>query len=316
LSLIDSDVVIRTTGLTKSYGSVAAVVDADMEVRRGEVFGYLGPNGAGKTTTIRVLLDHIRPTNGSATVFGMDTRANSVAIKRRVGYLPGEFSLYDSMTGEEVLTYMANLRGDVDWDYTRDLADRLDANLGRKFSQLSRGNKQKVGLIQAFMHRPELVVLDEPTGGLDPLVQQAFYDMIDEVKADGRTVFFSSHNLPEVERVCDRVAIVNHGKLVTIGAINELRAQQSSSLFEVEIEEDGAALANRLDNAPWISACRVSRRNEHSVLHAEVSELEQAKRELPRLLMESNITLIRYELMSASLEDVFMELVGGQEGER
>ena len=184
MSLIDSDVVIRTRGLTKSYGSVAAVVDVDMEVRRGEVFGYLGPNGAGKTTTIRVLLDHIRPTSGSATVFGMDTRANSVAIKRRVGYLPGEFSLYDSMTGEEVLTYMANLRGDVDWDYTRDLADRLDANLGREFSQLSRGNKQKVGLIQAFMHRPELIVLDEPTGGLDPLVQQTFYDMIDEVKAD------------------------------------------------------------------------------------------------------------------------------------
>ena len=255
MNLIDSDVVIRTRGLTKSYGSVAAVVDADMEVRRGEVFGYLGPNGAGKTTTIRVLLDHIRPTNGSATVFGMDTRANSVAIKRRVGYLPGEFSLYDSMTGEEVLTYMANLRGDVDWDYTRDLADRLDANLGREFSQLSRGNKQKVGLIQAFMHRPELIVLDEPTGGLDPLVQQTFYDMIDEVKADGRTVFFSSHNLPEVERVCDRVAFIRGGRLIAVEDVNDI-VQKAFHRFEARIADDFTA--EEFQSVPGVAAVSVS----------------------------------------------------------
>ena len=255
MNLIDSDVVIRTRGLTKSYGSVAAVVDADMEVQRGEVFGYLGPNGAGKTTTIRVLLDHIRPTNGSATVFGMDTRANSVAIKRRVGYLPGEFSLYDSMTGEEVLTYMANLRGDVDWDYTRDLADRLDANLGREFSQLSRGNKQKVGLIQAFMHRPELIVLDEPTGGLDPLVQQTFYDMIDEVKADGRTVFFSSHNLPEVERVCDRVAFIRGGRLIAVEDVNDI-VQKAFHRFEARIADDFTA--EEFQSVPGVAAVSVS----------------------------------------------------------
>ena len=255
MSLIDSDVVIRTAGLTKSYGSVAAVVDVDMEVRRGEVFGYLGPNGAGKTTTIRVLLDHIRPTNGSATVFGMDTRANSVAIKRRVGYLPGEFSLYDSMTGEEVLTYMANLRGDVDWDYTRDIAERLDANLGRKFSQLSRGNKQKVGLIQAFMHRPELIVLDEPTSGLDPLMQQAFYDMIDEVKADGRTVFFSSHNLPEVERVCDRVAFIRGGRLIAVEDVNDI-VQKAFHRFEARIADDFTA--EEFESLPGVAAVNVS----------------------------------------------------------
>ena len=255
MNLIDSDVVIRTRGLTKSYGSVAAVVDADMEVRRGEVFGYLGPNGAGKTTTIRVLLDHIRPTSGSATVFGMDTRANSVAIKRRVGYLPGEFSLYDSMTGEEVLTYMANLRGDVDWDYTRDLADRLDANLGREFSQLSRGNKQKVGLIQAFMHRPELIVLDESTGVLDPLVQQTFYDMIDEVKADGRTVFFSSHNLPEVERVCDRVAFIRGGRLIAVEDVNDI-VQKAFHRFEARIADDFTA--EEFQSVPGVAAVSVS----------------------------------------------------------
>ena len=255
MSLNDSEVVIRTRGLTKSYGSVAAVVDADMEVQRGEVFGYLGPNGAGKTTTIRVLLDHIRPTSGSATVFGMDTRANSVAIKRRVGYLPGEFSLYDSMTGEEVLTYMANLRGDVDWDYTRDLADRLDANLGREFSQLSRGNKQKVGLIQAFMHRPELIVLDEPTGGLDPLVQQTFYDMIDEVKADGRTVFFSSHNLPEVERVCDRVAFIRGGRLIAVEDVNDI-VQKAFHRFEARIADDFTA--EEFQSVPGVAAVSVS----------------------------------------------------------
>ena len=255
MSLIDSDVVIRTRGLTKSYGSVAAVVDADMEVRRGEVFGYLGPNGAGKTTTIRMLLDHIRPTSGSAAVFGMDTRANSVPIKRRVGYLPGEFSLYESMTGEEVLTYMANLRGGVDWDYARDIAERLDANLGRKFSQLSRGNKQKVGLIQAFMHRPELIVLDEPTSGLDPLMQQAFYDMIDEVKADGRTVFFSSHNLPEVERVCDRVAFIRGGRLIAVEDVSDI-VQKAFHRFEARIADDFTA--EEFESLPGVAAVNVS----------------------------------------------------------
>ena len=255
MSLNDSDVVIRTQGLTKNYGSVAAVVDADMDVRRGEVFGYLGPNGAGKTTTIRMLLDHIRPTSGSATVFGMDCRAESVSIKQRLGYLPGEFSLYDSMTGDEVLTYMANLRGGVDWEYTRDIADRLDANLGRKFSQLSRGNKQKVGLIQAFMHKPELIVLDEPTGGLDPLVQQAFYEMIDEVKADGRTVFFSSHNLPEVERVCDRVAFIRGGRLIAVEDVNDI-VQKAFHRFEARIEDDFTA--EEFESLPGVTAVGVS----------------------------------------------------------
>ncbi len=253
--MAESDVVIRTRGLTKHYGSVAAVVDADMEVRRGEVFGYLGPNGAGKTTTIRVLLDHIRPTSGSATVFGMDTRAESVSIKRRLGYLPGEFSLYDSMTGDEVLTYMANLRGGVDWDYTRDISDRLDANLDRKFSQLSRGNKQKVGLIQAFMHKPELVVLDEPTGGLDPLVQQAFYEIIDEVKAEGRTVFFSSHNLPEVERVCDRVAFIRGGRLIATEDVSDI-VQKAFHRFEAHISDDFTA--EEFESLPSVSAVAVS----------------------------------------------------------
>ena len=251
----DSDVVIRTRGLTKHYGDVAAVVDADMDVRRGEVFGYLGPNGAGKTTTIRMLLDHIRPTSGTASVFGMDCRAESVSIKRRLGYLPGEFSLYDSMTGDEVLTYMANLRGGVDWDYTRDISERLDANLDRKFSQLSRGNKQKVGLIQAFMHKPELVVLDEPTGGLDPLVQQAFYEMIDEVKADGRTVFFSSHNLPEVERVCDRVAFIRGGRLIAVEDIGDI-VQKAFHRFEARIEDDFTA--EEFETLPGVSAVSVS----------------------------------------------------------
>lgn len=251
----DSDVVIRTRGLTKHYGDVAAVVDADMDVRRGEVFGYLGPNGAGKTTTIRMLLDHIRPTRGTATVFGMDCRAASVSIKQRLGYLPGEFSLYDSMTGDEVLTYMGNLRGGVDWDYTRDISERLDANLDRKFSQLSRGNKQKVGLIQAFMHKPELIVLDEPTGGLDPLVQQGFYEMIDEVKADGRTVFFSSHNLPEVERVCDRVAFIRGGRLIAVEDVGDI-VQKAFHRFEARIEDHFTA--EEFEAVPGVSAVSVS----------------------------------------------------------
>ena len=290
----DSDVVIRTRGLTKHYGDVAAVVDADMDVRRGEVFGYLGPNGAGKTTTIRMLLDHIRPTSGSASVFGMDCRAESVSIKQRLGYLPGEFSLYDSMTGDEVLTYMANLRGGVDWEYTRDISERLDANLDRKFSQLSRGNKQKVGLIQAFMHKPELIVLDEPTGGLDPLVQQSFYEMIDEVKADGRTVFFSSHNLPEVERVCDRVAFIRGGRLIAVEDVSDI-VQKAFHRFEARIE--GEFMAEEFESLPGVTAVSVS---DDTLTFDVIGSPDAAVKTLAR---HSVTKLFTHE---SALEDVFL----------
>ncbi len=222
--------VIVTEALTKSYGSRRGVVDLTFSVAPGEVFGYLGPNGAGKTTTIRTLLDLIRPTSGRASVFGLDSHRDAVRIHARVGYLPGEFSLYDHMTGAEYLTYLASLRGGVPAARIVELAERLDVDLSARIGTLSHGNRQKVGLIQAFMHRPELLVLDEPTQGLDPLIQHEFYRLIEETRAEGRTVFLSSHVMPEVERVCDRVGIIREGRLVAVEDIGELRAKELRTL--------------------------------------------------------------------------------------
>src|SRR5918997_4484667 len=207
---------IETERLTKTYGRNPGIRHVDLAVEEGEVFGFLGPNGAGKTTTIRTLLGFLRPTGGRAWVFGMDTRKKSVEIRARVGNLPGEFALEDRMTGEGLLRFFARLRGVRDLGYARELAERLGADLKRPVRRLSRGNKQKVGLVQAMFHKPSLLILDEPTGGLDPLVQEEFLEIVDETRAEGRTVFFSSHVLSEVERVCDRVGIVRGGELVDV----------------------------------------------------------------------------------------------------
>ena len=214
---------IETEKLTKSYGPTRGIVDLDLEVDEGEVFGFLGPNGAGKTTTIRTLLDHLRPTSGRARIFGIETIADPVAIHRRLGYLPGEFTLYDRLTGGQTIEFFGNLRGGVDPAYRDSLVERLDLDPSRRFKEYSKGNKQKVGLVVALQHRPELLILDEPTSGLDPLVQQAFYGLVGEAQAEGRTVFLSSHVLSEVERTCDRVAIVRDGRLVRTGRVDTLR---------------------------------------------------------------------------------------------
>ena len=215
--------IIQIENLTKSYGTHRGVVDIDLEVGEGEAFGFLGPNGAGKTTTIRTLLDHLRPTSGRALVFGIETTVDPVAIHRRVGYLPGEFTLYDKLTGGQTIEYFANLRGGVDSGYQASLVDRLDVDPTRKFREYSKGNKQKIGLIVALQHRPDLLILDEPTSGLDPLVQQTFYEVIREAKAEGRTIFLSSHILSEVEKTCDRVAIIRDGRLAKVDRVEALR---------------------------------------------------------------------------------------------
>ncbi len=222
--------IIETEGLTKYYGKVRGIENLDLSVRQGEVFGYLGPNGAGKTTTIRLLLDLIRPTRGTARLFGQEVRNHAAEIKARVGNLPGELSLWENLTCQELLSFTGNLRGGVDWGWVKELAGRLDLDLTRRVGNLSHGNKQKVGLVQAFAHRPDLLILDEPTLGLDPLIQQEFYSLVDEVRADGRTVFLSSHILPEVERVCDRVAIIREGNLVTVEEVAELKRKRLRQL--------------------------------------------------------------------------------------
>ena len=214
---------IEVAGLTKSYGRKRGIVDVSFEVTAGEVFGILGPNGAGKTTTMRLLMALLRPGGGYARIGGMDCWRQSVDVKRIVGYLPGELALDPNLTGGQILAYFANLRGGVDRVYLDTLIARLDLDPTRRFRHYSHGNKQKVGLIQAFMHRPRLLILDEPTSGLDPLNQHEFGRMVAEVRGDGRTVFLSSHVLSEVEAACDRVGIIRDGRLVRVGAVAELK---------------------------------------------------------------------------------------------
>ena len=242
--------VIKTEQLTKFYGKHRGIVDVDLEVEEGEAFGFLGPNGAGKTTMIRTLLDHIRPSSGRATVFGIETTVDPVAIHRRLGYLPGEFALYDKLTGGQTLEYFANLRGGVDKLYQQDLIARLDVDPSRKFREYSKGNKQKIGLIIALQHRPELLLLDEPTSGLDPLIQQEFYGVIREAKTEGRTVFLSSHILSEVEKTCDRVAIIRDGRLARVDRTESLR---DLAHHQVELVFTGPVPAESFASIPGVS---------------------------------------------------------------
>jgi ABC-2 type transport system ATP-binding protein len=231
-----SEAAIATSGLTKDFGSGRGLFGLDLEVNQGEVFGFLGPNGAGKSTTMRLLLDLIKPTSGSARVLGLDTVADSLAIRRRIGFLPGDLAVYPKLTGRVVLGYLARLRGGVDPRLRDTLAERFDADLDRPVHELSTGNRQKLGLIQAFMHEPELLILDEPIAGLDPLVQQSFHALLAEVSAQGRTVFLSSHTLSEVERVTHRLAILRQGRVVVVDSLENLR-QVAVQRLEIEFAE-------------------------------------------------------------------------------
>ncbi len=215
--------IIEVEHLTKSYGSKRGIIDLSFQVQEGEVFGFLGPNGAGKTTTIRTLMALLKADSGTAHIAGLDVWQQSVDVKRLVGYLPGELSLDPNLTGGQIFEYFGHLRGGIDQTYLKQLIKRLDFDPTRKFRQYSSGNKRKIGLIQAFMHRPRLLILDEPTNGLDPLNQQEFDRMVKEVRDDGRTVFLSSHILSEVEQTCNRVGIIREGRLVRIGGIADLK---------------------------------------------------------------------------------------------
>jgi len=215
--------IIQTNQLTKSYGRSRGIIDVTFDIQEGEVFGFLGPNGAGKTTTMRTLMGLLRATSGSATIGGLDCWTQSTEVKQLVGYLPGEFSFDPGLHGAQIIEYLGHLRGGVDQAYVRSLVERLGLDPSKRFRAYSHGNKQKLGLVQAFMHQPRLLILDEPTSGLDPLNQQEFYTMVAEIHAEGRTVFLSSHILPEVEQTCDRVAIIREGRLVTIDQVSALK---------------------------------------------------------------------------------------------
>ena len=215
---------VQAEQLTKDYGAGRGLFGLDLEVRQGEILGFLGPNGAGKSTAMRLLLGLAAPTSGHARLLGQDVGRDGLALRRRVGYLAGDFALYEPLTGAAVLAYFARLRGGGGAERISDLAERFDADLDRPIRELSTGNRQKIGLIQALMHEPELLILDEPIAGLDPLVQRRFHELLGEVREQGRTVLLSSHTLSEVDRVADRVAILRAGRLVVVEELERLRA--------------------------------------------------------------------------------------------
>ncbi len=288
-------IAIHTDGLTKHYGDLQALVDLDLDVLAGEVFGYLGPNGAGKTTTIRLLMDELRPTGGSASILGMDVRQQAVKLRKSIGYVPGDLAMYPNLTGRDTLTYFANLRGGVDWSYVDELAERLDADLTKKVGDLSSGNRQKVGIIQAFMNRPTVLMMDEPSSGLDPLIQREFQQMIREVVANGGSIFLSSHTLSEVQRVADRVGIIRHGHLIALESVATLRAK---GLRRVELEFAEPASASEFENVPGVRDLVV--RNHHIAMSYEGS--------MGTLLgiATRNHTIVDIATQEADLEEIFL----------
>jgi ABC-2 type transport system ATP-binding protein len=290
---------IQTQNLTKRYGQARGVTDLNLEVREGEVFGFLGPNGAGKTTTIRILLNLIKPTSGQVSVLGLDSQRDSVAIKKLIGYLPGEFSLYPNLTGAKTLEYFGNLRGGVEWARVKNMAERLELDLSRRFRQYSRGNKQKVGIIQALMNRPRLLVLDEPTGGLDPLNQQEFYKLMAEARQDGSTVFFSSHIMSEVEKTCDRVGIIREGELVKVGNIAELTGLKTHHL---ELTFAGKAPVEEFRQLPGITELTVSEENGQPVIRCVV--MAEALDQVVKLA--GHYTLLNFVSREPTLEESFL----------
>jgi ABC-2 type transport system ATP-binding protein len=311
---------ITTVGLTKAYGRVRlplpvrlpghrppsvvrALEDLSIDVAEGEIFGFLGPNGAGKSTTIRLLLGFLHPTAGSASVLGLDAVRDSVEVRRRVGYLPGGIALYDNLTGERLLDYLAHLTGRPP-SRRAELCERLELppeTLSRLVRDYSRGMRQKIGIVQALQHDPELAILDEPTEGLDPLMQRAFYDILDELRAAGRTIFFSSHVLSEVERVCDRVAIVRRGRLVAVEDVDALLARRKRN---VEMRVEGPS--PRLEGVPGVSNVAANANGRITCqLEGDVA---------PFLAAIRDVRVVDLTIEPAHLEEAFLELYHDTEG--
>ncbi len=293
--------IIETERLTKSYGSARGITDVSFQVEEGEALGFLGPNGAGKTTTMRLLMALLRADSGSARIAGMDVWEQSVAIKRIIGYLPGELSLDPGLTGGQILEYFGHLRGGVDQAYLKQLVARLELDPTKKFRQYSSGNKRKVGIIQAFMNRPRVLFLDEPTNGLDPLNQQEFAKMVTEARDEGRTVFLSSHILTEVEQMCNRVAIIREGRLVRVGDIADLK--------DIKRHEVTITFANATPVAAFKALPGVEEANElpdGRTLRLTVSGNLDAV--IKAAAQHPVVTLTSHE---PSLEDVFLRIYDG-----
>ncbi len=285
---------IITQGLTKDYGGGKGLFDLTLAVREGEVFGYLGPNGAGKTTTIRLLMSLMRPTRGSAAVFDLDAITRSVELKRVIGYLPGELPQFGGLRGDEIVASLAALRSDVDRALVRELTERLDLDLGRRYREYSSGNKQKLGIVLAFMHRPRLLILDEPTGGLDPLNQQTFYAIVREARERGATVFLSSHILSDVEAVCDRVGIIRAGRLVKVAGLDELNDLHQRRM---EIQFSAEPPLAELRAVPNVEQLQVSGSTVRCVVRGDVDAFLRA-------IGRAHVTALTSE--EPSLEETFL----------
>jgi len=288
--------IIEVDKLHKSYGRVRGVTNLSFRVDEGEVFGFLGPNGAGKTTTIRLLMALLRADAGHARIAGMDSWRDSVAIKRLVGYAPGEPSLDPGMTGGQILEYFAHLRGGVDQGYLDELIARFELDPSRRFRQYSTGNKRKLVVVQAFMHRPRLLILDEPTAGLDPINQQEFNRLVAEVKEEGSTVFLSSHILSEVEHTCDRVAIIREGELVRVGGIAELKDIKRHT---VTITFAEAVPASAFDGVAGVEAVETLE-GDSTLRISATGDLDSVIKEAARFPV---VTIATHE---PSLEDIFL----------
>jgi len=287
--------IIQTNQLTKSYGRSRGIIDVTFDIQQGEVFGFLGPNGAGKTTTMRTLMGLLHANSGSATIGGLDCWAQSTEVKKLVGYLPGEFAFDPGLRGAQIIEYLGHLRGGVDQPYLRSLVERLGLDPSKRFREYSHGNKQKVGLVQAFMHQPRLLILDEPTSGLDPLNQQEFYKMVAEVRAEGRTVFLSSHILPEVEHTCDRVAIIREGRLIKVDHVSSLK-----EIHQHDVEITFAGLAE----ASWFKVAGVANVAAAADEHTLQLSVQGDLRELIHIASQHNATNITTH--EPTLEEVFL----------
>ena len=293
---------IETRKLTKWYGRSRGIRDVDLVVEAGQIFGFLGPNGAGKSTTIRLLLDLIRPTSGSARVLGLDVHRDRLAIDRRVSYVPGEVSLYDELTGRQILTYLGTLQASVDAAYRDRLIERLELDPTKRIKSLSRGNKQKVGLVAAFMIRPDLLILDEPTAGLDPFIQLEFERLCEETREEGKTVFISSHQLPEVEHLCDRVGIIRDGRLLAVESIADLKDR---ALRRLEIDFGGPVPAEAFANLPGVRDLTVDDGIHRCPVIGSLDALVNA---------EARFEVRNLRSIDTSLEEIFMAYYGAGDG--